>query len=73
VQDAAVAAADQSIQIALNQYRGGTASYVAVVVAQTVAYNNRRTALDILRRRLVSTVGLVKALGGGWNGEPPRP
>lgn len=66
VQQAAVAAADRSVQIALNQYRAGTASYLAVVTAQTTAYNNRRTALDILRRRLVAAAALVKALGGGW-------
>jgi NodT family efflux transporter outer membrane factor (OMF) lipoprotein len=73
VQDAAVAAADQAVQIALNQYRAGTVSYLAVVTAQTIAYTNRRTALDILRRRLVAAVALVKALGGGWNEVPPRP
>ena len=67
VQQAAVAAADRSVQIALNQYRAGTASYLAVVTAQTTAYNNRRTALDILRRRLVAAAALVKALGGGWD------
>ena len=67
VQDDAVAAADQSVQIALNQYRAGTASYLAVITAQTTAYTNRRTALDILRRRLVAAVSLVTALGGGWN------
>jgi NodT family efflux transporter outer membrane factor (OMF) lipoprotein len=73
VQDAAVAAADQAVQIALNQYRAGTVSYLAVVTAQTIAYTNRRTALDILRRRLVAAVALVKALGGGWNGVEARP
>ena len=73
VQDAAVAAADQSVQIALNQYRAGTVSYLAVVTAQTIAYTNRRTALDILRRRLVAAATLVKALGGGWTGVLPPP
>ena len=69
VQQLAVTSADQSVQIALNQYRAGTASYLAVVTAQTAAYNNRRTALDILRRRLVASAALVKALGGGWGPE----
>ena len=73
VQDAAVAAANQSVQIALNQYRAGTVSYLAVVTAQTIAYTNRRTALGILRRRLVAAATLVKALGGGWTGDRPPP
>jgi NodT family efflux transporter outer membrane factor (OMF) lipoprotein len=73
VQDTAVAAANQAVQIALNQYRAGTVSYLAVVTAQTTAYTNRRTALDILRRRLVASAALVMALGGGWNEVPQRP
>ena len=67
VQDAAVKAAGQAVQIALNQYRAGTANYLVVVTAQNTAYTNRRTALDILRRRLVAAATLVKALGGGWD------
>jgi len=56
------------VQIALNQYRAGTVSYLNVVTAQNIAYTNRRTALDIQRRRLVADATLVKALGGGWEG-----
>ena len=50
-----------------NQYKAGTANYLAVVVVQAAALNNERTALAILGRRLTASVGLVKALGGGWN------
>jgi NodT family efflux transporter outer membrane factor (OMF) lipoprotein len=68
IQDEAVKGAERSVQIALNQYRAGTVSYLNVVTAQNTAYANRRTALDIQRRRLVAAAGLVKALGGGWRG-----
>lgn len=68
VQDEAVAAARQSVQIALNQYRAGTASYLVVVTAQNTLLANERTALDIRRRRLLAAVGLVRSLGGGWSG-----
>jgi NodT family efflux transporter outer membrane factor (OMF) lipoprotein len=67
VQDDAVRAARESAAIAVNQYRAGTASYVVVVVLQAAALNNERTALAILARRLTASVGLIKALGGGWN------
>ncbi|MEO8755671.1 MAG: efflux transporter outer membrane subunit [Casimicrobiaceae bacterium] len=67
VQDAAVAAARESAAIALNQYKAGTANYIAVVVLQANALNSERTSLGILGRRLTASVGLVKALGGGWN------
>jgi len=67
VQDEAVKAARESVTIALNQYKAGTANYLAVVVLQAALLNNERTAIDILGRRLTASVGLVKALGGGWN------
>jgi NodT family efflux transporter outer membrane factor (OMF) lipoprotein len=67
VQDEAVKAARESVTITLNQYKAGTANYLAVVVVQAALLNNERTAIDILGRRLTASVGLVKALGGGWN------
>ena len=66
VQDEAVKSARESLTITLNQYRAGTANYLAVVVAQAVALSNERTALGILGRRLADSVTLIKALGGGW-------
>jgi NodT family efflux transporter outer membrane factor (OMF) lipoprotein len=70
VQAEAVKGADRVVEITLNQYRAGTVSYLNVVTAQNTAYTNRRTALDIQRRRLVAAATLVKALGGGWEGLP---
>jgi NodT family efflux transporter outer membrane factor (OMF) lipoprotein len=68
-QDAAVKAAQEAAAIALNQYKAGTANYLAVVVLQAAALNNERTALGIQGRRLAASVGLIKALGGGWNAD----
>ena len=67
VQDDAVKAARESVAIATNQYKAGTTSYITVVVLQAAALNNERTALAILGRRLTASVGLIKALGGGWD------
>jgi len=74
VQDDAVKSARESLTITLNQYRAGTANYLAVVVAQATALSNERAALAILGRRLTASVTLIKALGGGWDAAqlPPK-
>jgi outer membrane protein TolC len=65
----AVAAARQSVQLVENQYKAGTASFLEVIVVQTIALSNERTAVAILGRRLAASVQLVRALGGGWDGQ----
>jgi NodT family efflux transporter outer membrane factor (OMF) lipoprotein len=73
-QDEAVRSADESLRIVVNQYRAGTVSYLNVVTAQTTAYSNERNAIAILGNRLTNSVGLIKAVGGGWEAsELPRP
>jgi len=67
VQDEAVRAARESVDLTLNQYKAGIVNYINVVAVQTAQLNNERTAVNILGRRLVAAVGLIKALGGGWN------
>ena len=67
VQDEAVKAAEESVQIALNQYKSGTVSYLNVVTAQTAALTNERTALTVLSNRLTANVTIIKALGGSWD------
>lgn len=67
VQDDAVRAARESAAIANNQYKAGTASYLAVVVLQRAALDAERSQLGILARRLAGSVALIKALGGGWD------
>ncbi len=67
VQDRAVKSAEESLTISTNQYKGGIASYLQVITSQTIALQNQRTAIDLLTRRMVASVLLVEALGGGWN------
>ncbi len=66
-QRAAVAAAERSLNLAMNRYRGGLVTYLEVATAQTIALQNERTQVDLLRRRMDASVMLIKALGGGWN------
>ncbi len=66
-QDAAVAAAEHSLTLSNNRYRGGVANYLEVTTAQSAALLDERAAVEISGRRMVNTVLLIKALGGGWN------
>jgi len=65
--DRAVKAAQQSLEISTVQYRGGIANYLQVITAQTSALQNQRAAVEILTRRLLASVSLIQALGGGWD------
>lgn len=66
VQASAVAAAQRSLTLATNRYRGGVATYLEVIAAQSATLNNQRAALSVLSRRVAASVLLIKALGGGW-------
>jgi len=66
VQDEAVKAAQQTVAVFTNQYKAGITNYLDVIVAQTAALNNERTAINIMGNRLNAAVLLIKALGGGW-------
>jgi NodT family efflux transporter outer membrane factor (OMF) lipoprotein len=66
-QEAAVAAAEHSLDLSTNRYKGGVVSYLEVTTAQSTALADERAAVDILRRRMTASVSLIKALGGGWN------
>jgi NodT family efflux transporter outer membrane factor (OMF) lipoprotein len=64
---AAVTAAQRSLDISLNQYRAGIVSYLQVATQQTALLTNQRTAVSLTGRRFVAAVQLVRALGGGWD------
>jgi NodT family efflux transporter outer membrane factor (OMF) lipoprotein len=66
-QSQAVQSAESSLGLSMNRYRGGLVTYLEVITAQSAALSNERTAVDILTRRMDSTVLLIKALGGGWD------
>jgi NodT family efflux transporter outer membrane factor (OMF) lipoprotein len=66
-QDGAVAAANHTLALSNNRYKGGVSNYLEVITAQSAALSDQRTAVDILTRRLSASVLLIKAIGGGWN------
>jgi len=73
LQARAVTAAQTAERLALSQYRAGTATYLAVVTAQTLSLANQRAAVQLRGRQLAASVALVTATGGGWNAVTANP
>ncbi|HXQ42734.1 MAG TPA: efflux transporter outer membrane subunit [Candidatus Udaeobacter sp.] len=67
VQAAAVRASEEAASLALNQYEAGTVDYTTVITAQATALGSEETSLGILNQRAAASVGLIQALGGGWD------
>ncbi|KVC60934.1 RND transporter [Burkholderia ubonensis] len=67
VQRQAVDSAEHALAIVTNQYKAGTVDYLNVLTAQATAFSAHQKLATITGQRMVSSVGLVKALGGGWD------
>ncbi|MNO01154.1 copper/silver efflux system outer membrane protein CusC [compost metagenome] len=57
------------MRLTQNQYKAGLIAYLDVVVVQASALSNERSTLDLLQSRLIASVQLIAALGGGWDGQ----
>jgi outer membrane protein TolC len=66
---AAVTATTGALEQAQFRYQAGIVTYLEVVSAENASLTARLSAADIQVRRLIASVQLVKALGGGW-GKP---
>ncbi|HEX6467049.1 MAG TPA: hypothetical protein VFZ99_07080, partial [Terriglobales bacterium] len=66
-QQHAVNDAQTALKIANDRYVGGIATYLDVITAQETLLTNQRLETQILGQQLVTSVYLVKALGGGWD------
>ena len=71
-QSRAIAAASRATGQARLRYEGGYAAYYEVVTAQQVELAARLDGAELDARRFGATVALVKALGGGWQGDESR-
>ncbi len=67
LQQQAVQSAQQSLEIVLNQYKAGMTMYLSVISAQATAFAAKQKMVSLNGQRMVSAVGLIKALGGGWD------
>lgn len=66
-QQHAVEDAERSLNLASARYSGGLVAYLDVITAEEQALQNERLATQLLGQRLVTSVYLIKALGGGWD------
>ncbi len=65
-QSRAVAAANHATALANSRYNSGLASQLELLDTQRGELRNRRQALQVSLLQYQSTVGLIRALGGGW-------
>ena len=66
-QGTAVEDARRALAIANDRYVGGVTNYLDVITAQTTLLSNQRLETQLLGQQMLSSVYLVKALGGGWD------
>ena len=62
----AITSAEQVLDIATSRYEGGIATYLEVITAQQALLSNERLAAQLQGQLLLTSVFLVKALGGDW-------
>jgi outer membrane protein, multidrug efflux system len=63
---AAITAADEVYRIAEVRYAAGATGYLDVLDARRTQVRVKRLAAQVYGTRAVTTVGLIRALGGGW-------
>ncbi|MGN6370288.1 MAG: efflux transporter outer membrane subunit [Phycisphaerae bacterium] len=69
--DVAVNSSSEYLRLSNIQYKNGIINYLTVIDAERTLLNNQITAEQIRNNRLISTVFLIKALGGGWDARHP--
>ena len=70
-QTAATAAAVDATRLALLRYEGGVTSFLEVLVSETQSYSAEIALIQARYNERVALIQLYKALGGGWQPEPP--
>lgn len=65
-QQQAVASANRTVALTSQRFQQGLNSMVDVLIAQRAALASQAVAVQITNDQLLTTVALIKALGGGW-------
>lgn len=64
---AAIVSARRVLDLANSRYEGGVATYLDVITAQQSLLNSERQAAQLMGQRMLTSVFLIKALGGDWS------
>jgi NodT family efflux transporter outer membrane factor (OMF) lipoprotein len=67
VEQRAVDAAQHSLDLSNQRYKGGVTTYLEVLTAETALISNQRILTDLQARQFAASVQLIRALGGGWD------
>ncbi|MES2106044.1 MAG: efflux transporter outer membrane subunit [Pseudomonadota bacterium] len=67
--EASVRSSQRVLDLANDRYTGGLDTYLDVITAQQALLNNQRQAVQIHGQQMLTSVYLIKALGGGWQGQ----
>jgi multidrug efflux system outer membrane protein len=65
-QSRSVASSSRATVLSGSRYRNGLVSQLELLDAQRSELRNRRQALQVKEAQYLATVGLIRALGGGW-------
>ena len=60
-------AADAAAKLARQRYSEGITTYLEVIEAERTSLSARRALVQLRGQRLLTTVQLIQALGGGWS------
>ena len=66
-----LSAADKAAGLAEARHDAGAGAYLEVIDASRTALTAKRGVHQVAGQRLVATVALIKALGGGWHQSLP--
>lgn len=59
--------AETAVKLSRHRYRSGLANYIEVVVNEQNELTAQQLYINLLGQRYISTVQLIKALGGSWD------
>ncbi|WP_407642451.1 efflux transporter outer membrane subunit [Caballeronia arvi] len=72
-QDDAVKASVRAAQLSRTQYTEGAVNYLDVIDAERTVLQTQRSSVQLRGAQAISTVNLIRALGGGWGDANPTP
>ncbi|TDU70601.1 multidrug efflux system outer membrane protein [Prosthecobacter fusiformis] len=63
--------AERAASLARTRYESGTSPYLDVIEANRTTLATQRATVQVAGQRLIASVSLIKALGGGWDQTQP--